>query len=1138
MDFKERYNRKTFLGFLENQFLPDDFDIHIEKLDIEFKTQFIKKVALLGDVDSLSLKVYEIEHISEHDPRVSLSKETFKLMANYGSRRALVFFVSPKSENYRFSLINIDLKLEGKRVTKEYTNPRRYSFYLGPDAKTHTPEDFLIKRGRTKDFEDLFSRFNVEVVTKEFFQELSNWYFWAIENVQFPKSEEIKNNGQNIAVIRLITRLIFIWFMKQKELVPDYLFNKSKIEEILVDLSNDESTYYRAILQNLFFATLNTSIKKRRFREKKNYERINKDYAKHEFYRYEEYFRDPSQILQLFKGIPFLNGGLFECLDKKREKIIIDGFSRVKRNQPIVPNFLFFSDEQLVDLNKKYGTKNKIYKVEGLINILQRYNFTIDENTPADVEIALDPELLGRVFENLLASYNPETATTARKATGSYYTPREIVNYMVEESLKVYFKTKLGQIKNIDQDLEELFSYDIETHGFNEGKVKILIEAINSLKIIDPAVGSGAFPMGILQKLVYILSKIDPHNELWKQEQIKAVEKNVLDAVLKRDLIKKIESNFENNELDYGRKLYLIQNCIYGVDIQPIAIQITKLRFFISLLVDENVNKNLDNMGIDPLPNLETKFVAANSLIGLQLNGQMTLKDPCIQQLEDKLKQVRIKYFSANYSNEKRKLREEDENIRLQLAELLKQGGFSVEGTDKIINWDPYNLNTSSNWFNSEWMFGIKSGFDIVIANPPYIASYGRHAKRFDKNDVEYFIKKYKTFAIISNRKNVSINTVMLFLEQGLRILKNKGILAYITDQALLNIDVYHFSREYLIKNYSIKQIVSDLKFPQVIAEMCILLVENKIPKDNHFFTWKKKEGESPSQRMNIFDISQNGYVFSLSLFDRTLKKIEENSKLLKDCTETFTGMQIIPEYFLSNNNEVINLPKWHKAVFSKNIKRYKIIWPAEKQKGKYITYDTELQSRVRKELQKKIDSGEKCRKPETLSIGNKEKEYRFFTPKIILSQTVNRTNRRIKLQAALDDKVGYYGNVSIHLIRHKNLNYLKFLLANLNSTLISFYAVEKKLILGSESGSKKTPQIRKGSMDRIPIKDISMNDQKPFINLVDKILAITKDKDYLQNENKQKKVKEYEDQIDGLVYKLYDLNLEEIKIIKNFNKR
>ncbi|MFN3532503.1 MAG: transposase, partial [Candidatus Brocadia sp.] len=171
--------------------------------------------------------------------------------------------------------------------------------------------------------------------------------------------------------------------------------------------------------------------------------------------------------------------------------------------------------------------------------------------------------------------------------------------YVNESKNKNVFDT-LGKSRDA---FDTLFSYDDDTNPFDEKATDTLINAIHNLKLLNPAVGSGAFPMGALHTLVHILHKLDPHNEKWKAEQIKAVS-HITDPKIRQETIEKIEEIFELNELDYGRKLYLIQNCIYGVDIQPIAIQIAKLRFFISLLVDEKVDKTKPNYGIEPLPNL------------------------------------------------------------------------------------------------------------------------------------------------------------------------------------------------------------------------------------------------------------------------------------------------------------------------------------------------------------------------------------------------------------------------------------------------------------------------------------------------------------------------------------------------------
>jgi len=585
-----------------------------------------------------------------------------------------IFVFHDSESNFRFSLIYIDYF----GTKRKWNNFRRFTYFV---SKDFTNKTFLQRVGEgdfstLKNIKDVFS---VEKVTKDFFKELSNWYAWALNNVEFSKdAEEEKKDkkGRKIALIRFLTRIIFIWFMKQKGLVPKYLFEENEVKEILKDLSNNESTYYKAILQNLFFATLSTRKEDRKFaKEAKWFGKGiggSKDFDNNYVYRYKELFKnqDEGYIKKFFEQIPFLNGGLFECLDSRKKEIFIDGFTRKRKYQPIFPNELFFSPEKFAEgsddlgLNEYYGTKNKKYKVEGLINILKWYNFTIDENNPVDIDIALDPELLGRVFENLLASYNPETSTTARKATGSYYTPREIVHYMVDESLRAYFKTKLDGIEDLDKKLKELFSYDTEKCTFEGGEARRLIEALDKIRVIDPAVGSGAFPMGVLQRLVYILSKLDPHNKIWKELQKEKILKKMgrtLDRVEDKDErekeLKELNDAFSRNTSDYGRKLYLIKNCIYGIDIQPIAVQIAKLRFFISLLVDMNQND------IKPLPNLDFKFVAANSLIPAPETvpkGAFLFQDTFFDELQNNIERY---FYLSNYK--------EKDNFRKDIEELI-----------------------------------------------------------------------------------------------------------------------------------------------------------------------------------------------------------------------------------------------------------------------------------------------------------------------------------------------------------------------------------------------------------------------------------------------------------------------------------
>lgn len=792
MNFQNPYSRSDYIKFFRDNFLTDNFHIIEEEISPEFKPQFIKKAELIGRDKSLELEVYEIQHESEYDPRVGLSKDFFRLMANYGSKRALAIFYSPKSKNYRLSLATVDLSLEGSKVKREYSNPRRYSFFLGPDAKIKTPYEFLIKKGKVKDFEDLQSRFSIEVVTKQFYQEIANWYFWAMDKVEFPDDEEKdreKRNAKNL--IRLITRIIFIWFMKEKELIPSTLFDKSFIDKIINYKDKTGSTYYKAILQNLFFATLNTKMKKddkdsRIFveeAEKKGY--LSDAYLQQGYYRYSRFIKDKNLFNEQFENVPFLNGGLFECLDKKIDgkEIRIDCFSDNPKNETKlkVPDEIFFLEKEIeVDLSK-YLDKGKNKKVTGLLTILKRYNFTIDENTPVDQDVALDPELLGKVFENLLAAYVPETSETARKATGSYYTPREIVEYMVNESLIEHLKTSLSNNDKIVEDkLRLLFDYSSDENPFDEKTTLKLIEAVENVKILDPACGSGAFPMGILHKLVLALHKLDPDNKIWKKKLLERVPPEIKDET---------EKSLLNKSVDYIRKLGLIENCIYGVDIQEIAIQISKLRFFISLLVEQKIDDTKPNRDIRALPNLETKFVAANTLIGLERSKQFVLIADEIENLEKQLFKVREEIFYTNSRKEKVELQKKEKKLREQLKVALKQNGFRNEVAEKITSWDPFDQNTHSDWFDPEWMFGVTIGFDIIIGNPPYGAKYPDSNKKYFQDNYE----SAKTREISENGQKIkikgSLDTFSLFIEKGFNLLHKNGCLTFIVPIAITSSD-------------------------------------------------------------------------------------------------------------------------------------------------------------------------------------------------------------------------------------------------------------------------------------------------------------------------------------------------------------
>ncbi|MDO8721369.1 MAG: hypothetical protein Q7J31_03970, partial [Syntrophales bacterium] len=593
--------------------------------------------------------------------------------------------------------------------------------------------------------------FDVEKVTKDFYKELANWYFWAREHVAFPKDAKPDAEGKpSVHLIRLITRLIFCWFLREKRnpqtgegLLPDALFDPRRIRELLKDPADESCSYYTAILQNLFFATLNTEMDKpgqpasRRFIEEGDGQSSD-DHMIHTVWRHTRQLRDPEALAKLLRDIPFLNGGLFECLDDRvqknnspyTEEVRIDGFSTDPGKQPRIPNLLFFGQDEVVDLSSAYGDHAHSHEtVRPLLSLLRRYNFTLTENTPLEQEVALDPELLGHVFENLLAAFNPETGTVARKATGSFYTPRVGVDWMVDQALLAYFEgilTRAGT-EGAKKKLRRLLSWEEEGHDFTPKETEALIDAIDHLKALDPACGSGAFPMGLLQKLVHVLKKLDPENKGWRQRQEAALD-SFDSSTAREEARQAIKRAFARDNDDYGRKLYLIENCLYGVDIQPIACQIAKLRFFISLIVDQAIDPKEPNLGILPLPNLETKIVAANTLLGLH-RGQLLLGSDEVRRLEDQLKRVRHDYFTARRFKDKIALRARDRELCSTLAKALTASmECTAHDSGRLAEWNPYDTNTAASFFDPGWMFGLTAPegndngvFDILIGNPPYV---------------------------------------------------------------------------------------------------------------------------------------------------------------------------------------------------------------------------------------------------------------------------------------------------------------------------------------------------------------------------------------------------------------------------------
>ena len=1078
--------------FSKNFAIKSEKNFYIEDEPID--EYGIKNLQLFAtkEIDGQPFHVYTLEFSTKLTERSSKKRqfEIAKKLLNTQLVNIGLFIFHDDSGNFRFSLVYkepIDTKAR-------YSYYKRYTFYVSPNLPNKT---FILQVGKCdfETFQSIKSAFSVEPVTKQFYDELQAWYYYAMDKVWFPEDYKYSDDPEKdreirtaLNLIRLITRLIFIWFLKEKELIPEVLFDKEQLKSIVKDFGSGHN-YYNAILQNLFFATLNRPINERGWAFDKGFPANKSNFGVKSLYRYEDKFLiPPDEVMKMFSEIPFINGGLFDCLD--RDSVYIDGFSRNPRKQAKIPDYLFFQEEeQTVDLSK-YGLGRK--KFRGLIEILKSYNFTTDEATPIDQEVALDPELLGKVFENLLASYNPETATTARKATGSYYTPREIVDYMVDESLKAYFKTVLPDIP--EGSIEVLLSYSDEVPNLTEEHRFKIAKAIDNLKIIDPACGSGAFLMGALHKLVHILQKIDPDNKIWYNIQLEKASKEAdeifkteKDKEKREELLRELNENFDTNinEPDYARKLYLIENCIYGVDIQPIAIQICKLRFFISLILDQKVDKNKPNSGILPLPNLETKFIAANTLIGLEKPIQKSFRNPEIERLEQDLKYLRHRYFRIKSRAEKIQLQNKDRELRGKLKNALIGDGWNDKVAEKIAKFDIFDQNASADWFDPEWMFGVVDGFDIVIGNPPHGANIDSYR--------EYIQGHYKYF---ETRKN----SASLFVEKGFEIMKQEGLLAFVIPKSITFVKSWEKPRTLIYKNNKLLVLIDITKaFENVRLEQVILISQ----KGKNLNGYEYKAGEYWGNEIKIINRVKTSVADKLGILPiyinddklKILEKMLKDSILLAHISETQRGLPF--QRKISNNDKGVEI------IRGGNI-------------GKYVIY---------KPLDKVILTREEL---------NSKRIKKLLRPKIISQNIVAHVMNpfdRIIIMATYDAQGLLTLDTVMNTFLTNSLYPYEYILGIINSRLAEwfyYWFVYNRAV--------RTMHFDESYLGRLPIKKLNSETQPladQIVRKVQEILTLTQSPDFETSQEKQQKVKELEREIDQLVYKLYGLTEEEIRVVE-----
>ena len=1196
---EEKFDKNKFLLFVKNlcnqideskafqlsgAYIPDAFRGYIKSYERlgTFTDPEDKKIDVLI--------VYLQKEISLERARTAQRNFVARYLKDRDQKDAgLVAFVSPNSEDWRFSLIKMEYKFtEGKsgkvKVKEEFTPARRWSFLVGANENSHTAQSRLAPilqddehNPPLKFFEEAF---NIEKVTKEFFEKYRELFLRTKETLDevVKKDSEIRKDftAKGVDTVdfakKLLGQIVFLYFLQKKgwfgvERDADWGSGPKNFLRQLFDKSHsDYRNFFNDILEPLFYEAL------ARERDHDFYSRFN-------------------------CKIPFLNGGLFDP---------INNYDWV-HTDILLPNDLFS--------NKRKTKEGDVG--DGILDIFDRYNFTVKEDEPLEKEVAIDPETLGKVFENLLEVKD-------RKSKGTYYTPREIVHYMCVQSLISYLATELnGKVSK--EDLERLIKYG-ETVGENEARVeekgeetqtyyykmpesvrlnaKFIDEELSNIKVCDPAIGSGAFPVGMMTEIVRA--------------------RNTLSNYLK-----------DSDRTLYNFKRDCIQNSLYGVDVDPGAVEIAKLRLWLSLVVDED-----DIKQIKPLPNLDYKIMQGNSLLeefeGVKLFNDKLIanvnldKEKQLQSLKDKQNTLQNEYIKLHQSNQLTNTKKAEFNEALKsisnqikrLSQLEKSsldnlGLFDVyssakkkadelkrlhkeffETTQKKkkddlkkqiekLEWDLIEATLKEQDKNSElkkleefkrantkpfflWKLHFyeifqNGGFDVVIANPPYIGER-KHKNVFldiqKGNLKEYYFGRMDYF--------------YFFFHLALNIGKEKAKIAFITTNyyptalgarklredfrrrgtilALINFNELkifasaagqHNMITLLSKETNIEQI-ADIAITKAVG-LSTSEVLNEILNQRHNETEYLKIGQSNLWEGEESYLRLTGSVsFVYSPTQRILAKLSDDpsKQNLGDICNTLIGLESSLDKVYVIHKDRINeiatgqIEKEYVKPFFKNsdIARYHINTKTDH----YILYLHEKIKNIKSlkgiwvylnKHKKEISSRKGANLRGAYRRGN---WWVLNTPRLDMDFKDEKivTPYRSKTTRFAFSECEWFASRDVYYITKKDPNInLKYILALLNSRLYFLWLCHK----GKRKGAML--ELYSKPLSEIPVKKISEHDQKSFVEIVDRILAISKSNDYLENTDKQAKVKEYECQIDQMIYKLYEFTPAEIEMVENFCK-
>ena len=958
----------------------------------------------LGSIDTtdyfrIGLFHYRIRQGSVANKRVGL-RNLVKPFLRYEFDAALVVFDS--GDHWRLSFIS-DIKGEA-------TSPKRYTYVFGSnDLLYKTPIErfnYLQKKGVS--FENLKAAFSVEALSDEFFNKYREHYAdfieyvtgkrfvkvgskWEEKKLSSPNPQLMEAFGHDEKKIRdyikkMMGRITFLHFLQRK----GWMNGDLNYMQNLFERSWYKDNYLDAVLEPLFFGILNTKPSER--------EALFANYG---------WDKD---LLEEWKDIPYLNGGLFE------------------RDAEDEPESVFPAE---------YFKK--------LFQFFGEYNFTIDENDPNDAEVGVDPEMLGKIFENLLED---------NKDKGAFYTPKEIVLYMCQESLIAYLDTNTSIAS--EKIRKFVLSPEEGIADIPENKKDKLLLALKEVKICDPAIGSGAFPMGLLNELLHC---------------------------------REVLSGESTNRAEIKKSI--IQNNIYGVDIEKGAVDIARLRFWLSIVVDEDTPS--------PLPNLDYKIMQGNSLIesfqGLDLSeltykreskkdrGEVMLFDDEKNRLQKTVSQLLSTYYSCCDHEKKVRLQQQiSDTIRKQLESqfvnssiLEKLKDVDLTGNSQFFLWHT--------WFSDVFNRGDgKDGFDIVIGNPPYNEISNKEEKSFYQKVFKEVLSKHYDLYIF-------------FFKIGIDLLREKGIMTYITPHTFTWYPQFIALREYIFNKTTIIETSDRIKsiFDSAVVDNSIISLQkgiiDKVSKFSNLQYVDNKLKELNCLYLNRSQFNAQRFDYNGLINIDKLKRISRDCISLGEVTKSSQGITVYAKvqgekvnYFRDSIVSSYSRP----CLRGRNINRYSHFC------NQYIEYGKWL-----------------------------------WCPR----EPIYFENEKIFLRQTSDSLIATYieepmcATDSVHSIILKDNKYsLKYILGILNSKLGNYMYK----LMSCETG-KVFAQVKLTVLRELPIKVISESSQLPIIQLVDEILN-------MKHISSDTDISEKEDQINRLIYKIYNLTEDEIETIEQSN--